>query len=170
MDCSLPGSSVHGILQARILEWVAVPFSRGSSQTRDQTQVSCTAGRFFTIWATREARSRAQSQELCRYSCGRWRREACLAGKGIPSKRKTYPRHEGRKKQPGVNGKLPGAWWRMRNGQAPYHSWPFYSMLRKLSNRESVKGSKWMEWLDLPSRKIPLVGVWRDRFKGGGTR
>ena len=49
MDCSLPGSSVHGILQARILEWVTIPFSRGSSQLRDQTQVSCIAGRFFTV-------------------------------------------------------------------------------------------------------------------------
>ena len=47
--------TVHGILQARILEWVAFPFSRGSSQPRDQTQVSRTAGRFFTSWATREA-------------------------------------------------------------------------------------------------------------------
>ena len=46
---------VHGILQARILEWVAFPFSRGSSQPRDQILASCTAGRFFTIWATREA-------------------------------------------------------------------------------------------------------------------
>ena len=46
---------VHGILQARILEWVSFPFSRGSSQPRDQTQVSHIAGRFFTIWATREA-------------------------------------------------------------------------------------------------------------------
>ena len=46
--CSLPGSPVHGILQARILEWVTVPFSRGSSQPRDQTQVSHIAGRFFT--------------------------------------------------------------------------------------------------------------------------
>ena len=55
MDCSLPSSSVHGILQARILEWVAVPFSRGSCQPRDWTQVSHFAGRFFTIWATREA-------------------------------------------------------------------------------------------------------------------
>ena len=43
MDCSPPGSSVHGILQARILEWVAIPFSRGSSTPRDQTQVSCIA-------------------------------------------------------------------------------------------------------------------------------
>ena len=55
MDYNLPGSSVQGILQARILGWVAIPFSRGSSQRRDQTRVSCTAGRFFTIWATREA-------------------------------------------------------------------------------------------------------------------
>ena len=55
MDCSLPGTSVHGIFQARILEWVAIPFSKGSSQPRDRTQVSCIAGRFFTIWATREA-------------------------------------------------------------------------------------------------------------------
>ena len=48
MDCSLPGSSVHGIPQARILEWVVVPFCRGSSQPRDQTQVSCIAGGIFT--------------------------------------------------------------------------------------------------------------------------
>ena len=46
---------VHGILQARILEWVAVPFSRGSSQPRDRTQVSCIADGFFTSWAIREA-------------------------------------------------------------------------------------------------------------------
>ena len=54
---SLPGSSAHGILQARILEWVAIPFSRGSSQSREQTQVSCTVGRFFATWATREAQN-----------------------------------------------------------------------------------------------------------------
>ena len=52
MDCSLPGSSVHGIFQARILEWVAISFSRGSSRPRDQTQVFCIAGRFFTIRTT----------------------------------------------------------------------------------------------------------------------
>ena len=55
MDCSLPGSSVRGISQARILEWVAISFSRGSSPPSDRTWVSCVAGRFFTIWATREA-------------------------------------------------------------------------------------------------------------------
>ena len=49
MDSSLAGSSVHGILQTRILEWVVIPFSRGPSQPRDRTQVSCIAGGFFTI-------------------------------------------------------------------------------------------------------------------------
>ena len=61
MDCSLPGSSIHGIFQARVLEWVAISFSRGSSQTRDRILVSCTAGRHFTVWATRKA--------LCSNSC-----------------------------------------------------------------------------------------------------
>ena len=60
-DCSLPGSSVHGILHARILEWVAIPFSRGSSQIKDRTCVTCITSGFFTIWATREA-----------YIQGRW--------------------------------------------------------------------------------------------------
>ena len=55
IDCSPWGSSVHRTLRARIPEWVANPFSSGSSQPRDQTQVSCIAGRFFTVWATREA-------------------------------------------------------------------------------------------------------------------
>ena len=54
MDCSPPGSSVHGIFQAWILEWVAISFSRGSSQHRDQTQVSCIVGRRFTVQATRK--------------------------------------------------------------------------------------------------------------------
>ena len=53
--CDPMDYTVHGILQARILEWVAFPFSRASSQPRDQTQVSCIAGGFFTNWATREA-------------------------------------------------------------------------------------------------------------------
>ena len=57
MGRSLPGFSVHGILQARILEWVAISSSRGSSWPRDRTWVSHIAGRLFTIWATREAPS-----------------------------------------------------------------------------------------------------------------
>ena len=52
MDYSPPGSSVHGIFQARILEWIAIPFSRGSSWPRDRNWVSCIAGGFFTLWAT----------------------------------------------------------------------------------------------------------------------
>ena len=55
MDCSPPGSSVHRILQARILEWVAISFSRGSSLPRDRTRVSRILGRRFNLWATREA-------------------------------------------------------------------------------------------------------------------
>ena len=60
MDCSPAGSSVHGILQARIPEWISIPFSRGSSWPRDGTQVSCIAGRLFTIWVTREAHTGVQ--------------------------------------------------------------------------------------------------------------
>ena len=56
MDCSPPVSSVLGIHQARILEWVVIPFFRGSSQPRDQTRVFCITGRFFTVWATRKAK------------------------------------------------------------------------------------------------------------------
>ena len=56
MNHSLPGSSLSmGILQVRMLEWVAISFSRGSFSPSDGTRVSCTAGRFFTMWATREA-------------------------------------------------------------------------------------------------------------------
>ena len=52
-DCSPPGFSVHGIFQARILEWVSIPLSRGSSQPRDWTNISFIAGRLFTVWTTR---------------------------------------------------------------------------------------------------------------------
>ena len=64
MDCSPPSSSVCGILQARILEWVAISFSKGSSQPRDQTWVSHIAGRCFTIWATRAVPSASQDAQL----------------------------------------------------------------------------------------------------------
>ena len=57
MECSPPGSSVHGISQARVLEWLAISFSRGSSPPRDGTHVACIAGGFFTIWATWPAHS-----------------------------------------------------------------------------------------------------------------
>ena len=63
LDCSLPGSSLHGILQGRVLEWVAISFSRGSSWARDGTWVSCIPGRRFNLWATREARCAKLSYE-----------------------------------------------------------------------------------------------------------
>ena len=66
-DCSLLGSSVHGILQARILEWVAFPFSRGSSQPRDRTWVPCIAGRFFTVWPTGKS---LYFRQIIVYCCG----------------------------------------------------------------------------------------------------
>ena len=63
-DSRLPGSFVHGIFQARVLEWVAYPFSSGSSWPRYRTGVSCIAGRFFTNWAIREAHSFSEITEL----------------------------------------------------------------------------------------------------------
>ena len=64
MDSSLPGSAIHGVFQARILEWAATSFSRGSSQPRDRTWVSCIADRCFTVWATREAHSRTDATQI----------------------------------------------------------------------------------------------------------
>ena len=67
MDCSLAGSSIHGIFQARILEWVAISFSRRSSWPRDWTWVSRIVGRCFTIWATREDVERYWNVERWRF-------------------------------------------------------------------------------------------------------
>ena len=64
MDCSLPGSSLLGILQARILEWVAISFSRGTSWLRDRTHASRIAGRRFNVWATREAQECSNYQAI----------------------------------------------------------------------------------------------------------
>ena len=60
IDSSLPGTFIHGIFQARVLEWVAISFSRGSSLPRDWTQVSSIAGRRFNLWATREVYRRKE--------------------------------------------------------------------------------------------------------------
>ena len=69
MDIARQAPLSMGILQARILEWVAVPSSRGSSQPRDQTQLSCTAGGFFTDLATREAHTLNCVYMLNHFSC-----------------------------------------------------------------------------------------------------
>ena len=76
MDYSPPGSSVHGMLQARILEWAAVPFSRGSSPPRDRAQVSPITGRFFTVWAI--CKSHSLGGELAR-SVSDWNTEGASA-------------------------------------------------------------------------------------------
>ena len=69
-DCSPPGSSVHGILQARILEWVAMPFSRGSSQLRDWTWIFCIAGGFVAVLATRVRKIPGEGNSYpFQYSC-----------------------------------------------------------------------------------------------------
>ena len=81
MDWSLPGFSVHGISQARILEWLAISFSRGSSWPRDQTWVSCIAGGFFTIWATNKPqqpwhmKKESDAAEVTWHACMHWRRK-----------------------------------------------------------------------------------------------
>ena len=72
MDCSLPGSSVYGILQAGILEWVAISFSRGSSRPRDRIQVSLAAGRLFTDGATRVQNKTINHALKYLYSCVLW--------------------------------------------------------------------------------------------------
>ena len=66
LDCSLPGSSVHGIFQAIVLEWIAIYFSRGSSQPRDRTRVSRIVDTCFTIWGTREVKG----PQICK--CSFW--------------------------------------------------------------------------------------------------
>ena len=68
MDCSLPGSSVHGILQARTLEWVAISFSRGHSLPRNRIQISCIVGRFFTVWVTRSRKILIYTLEMAALS------------------------------------------------------------------------------------------------------
>ena len=84
MDYSLPGSSVHGIFQARVLEWAAISFSRGSSQPRDQTWVSFIAGRHFTIWATWEAKGAGGDTGKEQRWGDEWQREEKV-GKGEKS-------------------------------------------------------------------------------------
>ena len=80
MDCSPQDSSVDGILQARILEWVTIPFSRGSSWPRDRIQVSCMAGRFFINWATIEPHLSALHTliHLILFSSVQFSRSVCL--------------------------------------------------------------------------------------------
>ena len=129
VDCSLPGSSVHGILQARVLEWAAISFSRGSSQPRDRTQVSRIAGRRFNLWATRESPklSLAKLLSKCSLSVSRgvsWVLDFCLlkakvhcchelGGKGCPlpgAVTKTFSTTKGRLRLWGGESGVPNLW------------------------------------------------------------
>ena len=89
IDCSPPGSSVHGILQARILEWVAIPFFQGSSRPRKWAHVSCIAGSFFTVWATRDLLAfflRCNSNYMCISSVWNiWQMTKIFSSKPTPS-------------------------------------------------------------------------------------
>ena len=85
MACSLPGSSIHGILQARLLQRVAISFSKGSSQPRDQTRVSQIGGRCFNLWATREDYCKfiksvisAQNKQMDHEHSKKFRYSSCL--------------------------------------------------------------------------------------------
>ena len=71
-DCGPPGSSVQGISQARILEWVAISFSRGSSQPRDQTCISCVGGQILYHWATWEVRNTGDTQTNHEWTNENW--------------------------------------------------------------------------------------------------
>ena len=90
MDGSPPGSSAHGILQARILQWVAIPFSRGSSLPRDWTWVSCIAGRVFTVWDMQDLPG--ERMDGCmdgEREVGGWNMDLLAATHPLPSRRLT---------------------------------------------------------------------------------
>ena len=114
MDCSPPGSSIHGILSAGILEWVAISFPRGSSRHRDRTRVSRIAGGLFTIWASRsspftkgngkkKSRGNPKYKSKCElknptcwagwthpYSCSLWEGTATSRGVSFKSRQKAF--------------------------------------------------------------------------------
>ena len=91
MDNSLPGSFVHGIFQARILEWVATSFSKRSSQPRDWTWVFCIVGRYFTVWATREV---AKTDGKCTELLWRTRRQGSVGNCNHWNMRRKTPEEE----------------------------------------------------------------------------
>ena len=111
-NCTPPGSSIRGILQARILEWIASPFSRGSSQLRDRNWVSRTAGRFFTVWVTREAPK--QQQQLIKHYCTSWVQRWTHITLKQPYEEAPLFRFSGKR-------------WGMRTPITVWSGWPTYS-------------------------------------------
>ena len=91
MDCSPPGSSVHGISQIRILAWVAMSSSRGSSQPRDRTQVSRIAGRFFTSWASPNKTYGLNNRTWFTHSSGGWKSKIKSWQSRLPPRLSPWP-------------------------------------------------------------------------------
>ena len=122
VDCSPPSSSVHGSLQARILEWVAISFSRGSSRPRDWTQVSHIAGRRFNLCATREAlkyKNTASEKTSCR--------DTELQIQALTSKISKGGK-EARLKEKGGGGRRGGA-------KVPQHNYYYKSEIYEISSK-----------------------------------
>ena len=90
MDCSLPGSSVHGIFQAIVLEWIAISFSSSSSQPRDRTWVSHIVDRGFTVWAIREVPYMTNPQTHSNYYSQWWKIESISSKCGNKTKMPTF--------------------------------------------------------------------------------
>ena len=84
IDWGLPGYSVHGIFQAIVLEWIAISFSRASSQPRARTRVSCIVDRRFTVWATREVHVSMRLAEICECRAYTWRADRVREGHEHP--------------------------------------------------------------------------------------
>ena len=121
---------VHAILQARILEWVAFPFSRGSSWPRDQIQVSCIAGRFFTSWATRDFPGGSDGKES---TCDAWDLGSIPGLRRSPAEGKGYPLQYSCLE----NSMDRGAWQAVVHGVAKSRTWLsnfhfFFSLRDKL--------------------------------------
>ena len=140
LDCSLPGSSVHGILQAKILEWIAIPFSKESSSPRDRVQISCIPGRFLTIWATREAQSKnivaiSKANNLC--SCVVFCQVFTMDGKTKPS---IYCRELSYKKQRNWIKDLKRILHEMSgSSDSCFHDYSDLKLLASLSVQRSLK-------------------------------
>ena len=107
-SCCPPGSSVQRIPQAGILEWVAIPFSRGSSWPGDWTWVSCIAGRFFTFWATR-GRPRDRGNPKGKNTQQEYRRQRTgLCERNGGKKEKSFPFHHVQQREDGISKKTLG--------------------------------------------------------------
>ena len=138
---SLPCSSVHGILQAKILEWAVIPFCKESSWPRDQIQISCIPGRFLTIWATREAQSEnnivpiSKANNLC--SCVVFCQVFTMDGKTKPS---IYCRELSYKKQRNWIKDLKRIWYEMSGcSNSCFHDYSDLKLLASLSVQRRLK-------------------------------